>query len=261
MKVILESKIGSIEATSEDSNYPVVNLLDDHPKKKYMVGSNDDTYTEIKIGTAGATGGLGLVNIIADRASIYIENPNGIVWQDTSITWDNVDWEEYPDSLKKEIIFSKTQEYNTLWVEFHEFQSSVDIIIKLYLDNVYDDKKISAGVVKVGVIREIKDIIYPVNISLIDYSYEKMLANGSIYYKKRDIVQKIRGSVLVDYNTYIDFMFSLAKKYGKIPAMWNIEEQEGCDNLILYGRLSILPQTNIQNIKIRTIDFELTEVL
>jgi hypothetical protein len=260
MKVILENAVSSISANSEDSNYPVSNLLDDHPKKMYKVESNDDDYAEITIGTLGSTGGLGLVNIIADRASIYIENPNGIIWEPSNTVWSNVEWKEYPDSLNKEIVFDTTQEYNTLWVNFNQFDGSVDIIIKLYMDKTYDDKKISAGVLKVGIVEEINDVIYPIDISLIDYSFERMLSNGSIYYKKKDIVKNIKGNMLVDYKTYVAFMFELAQKYGKRPIMWLIEDTE-CDDIVMYGRMSVLPTTSNQNTAIRTINFQITEVL
>jgi len=261
MKIILESQVGSISATTEDAAYPVENLLDDHPKKMYKVHYTTDKYTEIKIGTAGVTGALGLVNIVADRASIYIENPNGIEWDDNNLDWDNVDWVEYPESIFKEIIFDQNEDYSSMWVEFFEFDTSVDIIIKLYVDNVYDDKKIGAGVVKVGRIKDINDIIYPVNISLIDYSFEKMLSNGSYYYKKRDIVKRISGQLKVDYQTYDNMMFKMAKIYGKRPAMFNIQNEAGCKNIIVYCRLSTLPSTTLQNMNMRILNFEITEVI
>jgi hypothetical protein len=260
MKVILENAVSSISANTEDASYPVENLLDNHPQKMYKVANTSDDYAEITVGTLGTTGGLGLVNIIADRASIYIENPNGIIWEPTNTTWANVTWKEYPNSLNKEIVFDTTQEYNTLWVDFNQFEGSVDIIIKLYMDKEYTDKKLSAGVLKVGVVQEIKEVIYPINIELVDYSYERLLSNGAIYYNKRNIVKRIKGSLLTNYNTYTQFMYELAQKYGKKAIMWLIEE-DSCAKLVLYGRMATLPVTNTQNTAIRTISFEITEVL
>ena len=71
---------------------------------------------------------------------------------------------------------------------------------------------------------------------MIDYSITRELANGAIYYKKRDIVREFSASVqFLDSENCQEFV-DVFRRYGRQPIPWLMAENAGSQWLIM-GRL------------------------
>jgi len=257
MLVIKNNSVRSVSATSENPNYPASNLLDRHPTRDWKAADASVSSAVIHVDVSGKTGGLGLVGIVADSAVVDISDPNGIVWQ--NVDWQNVDWISVPQGLHIQTMFEHGNPYSTLWVSFDQFDSAVDISITLFKDGG-SSEVLSAGTLVVGEMDEISGMQYPVNDGLKDYSISRPLANGSPWYKKRNIVRTMGGTLRVSRDVFFRFNRDLAQKYGQTPMMWNLMDCAGME-FVMYGRLSVMPSGAHQGQDRATIDFEITEEL
>ena len=257
MKVIKNNAIKSITASSENTAYPVANLLNSHPKKKWKVADSSISSVILNLTVSGTTGGLGMVGIVADAAAIHIEDPSGIVW-DTSVTWGNTVWHKGAGVVEDFVEFSQGDDYATLWAEFEELKNSASITITLYKNSQNLDT-IAAGVLVCGELTEFPNVLRPLNEGLKDHSVVRELANGSEYYRRRDIVRTFSGSLRVMTADFWNMLRGVARAYGRVPLMYRVVASTG--EWVLYAKLSSMPAGVHDLYDSSLINFQLEEVL
>ena len=257
MKVIKNNAIQNITASSEDVAYPVTNLLDSHPKKKWKAADSLVSSVILNLTVSGTTGGLGMVGIVADAAAIHIEDPSGITWNDT-VTWGNTTWNEGAGVAEDFVEFSQGDDYATLWAEFEELKNSASITITLY-KNSSNLGTIAAGVLVCGALTEFPNVLRPLNEGLKDYSIVRQLANGAEYYRRRDIVRTFSGSLRVMTADFWGMLRGVARTYGRIPLMYRVVATTG--EWVLYAKLSSMPSGVHDLYNMSLINFQLEEVL
>ncbi|HFQ91074.1 MAG TPA: hypothetical protein ENK27_13455 [Desulfobulbus sp.] len=258
MRVIENSSISSVSASSENPNYPAENLLDEHPKRKWQAADDSVSSAVLTIGVSGRTGGMGMVGIVADAAAVNISDPNGISWP--SVSWQNVEWVSVPPDLNLQVSMTQGEDFATLWAVFDQFDSAVVITVTLYKD-AGSTKVLAAGRLAVGPLARIAGLQYPIGEDLVDYSLTRELSNGATYYRKRDIVRRFTGTLLVPReNDFYSFCRDLARKYGATPMMWNLVDSDGME-FVVYGRLASMPSGSHLGQVRSSVDFEILEVL
>ncbi len=258
MRVIAESSVTAVSASSENPEYPAANLLDEHPKKKWLAADASVSSAVLTVEVSGRTGGLGLVGIVADAVAVSVSDPGGITWQ--NVTWQDVDWVAVPPDLDLEVSLVHGDDFATMWAVFDQFEATVAITITLYR-NAGSAGVLAAGCLRVGALDEIPGLQYPIREELVDYSLARELANGATYVLKRDIVRRFSGSLLVRReDDFYTFCRDLARRYGSRPMMWNLVDSKGME-FVVYGRLSAMPVGSHVGRVRSTVEFEILEVL
>ena len=257
MKVIVNRFADLISASSENPNYPAANLLDEHPKRKWMAADNTVLSAVLTVSSHGITGGMAFVGVVADQIAVEITDPAGITWQ--NVAWQNVTWNTVPEGISMTKEFVHNDSYSALWVEFPEFDGPVSIVITLSKDPSTADT-LSAGVLVVGQFYEIPGLEYPLQEGLQDYSIIRELSNGATYRKRRDIVRTFSGTILNDRVKFFwVFMRDICRVNGTRPMMWKLCDIDG--EFIVYGRLANMPTGSHDYFEYSRQNFELIEVL
>jgi len=257
VKVIRNNAIDTVTASSESATYPASNLLDQHPKKKWQAADASVDSATLTITAKGKTGGLGMVGIVADHAAISVNDPSGIIW--SNVDWSNVEWDQGISKLDTKVEFTSFDGQATLWVEFAEFSGSVTIEVTLYKD-AGKPEILSAGVAVVGEYIDFPGLQRPLEEGLHDYSIERLLANGSYFYKQRDIVRTFSGTVILKRDDWFwRAMRDVARRSGKTPMMFQMTDIPG--QWTLYGRLQAMPRGRHAYPTHSAIDFQIIEVL
>ncbi len=232
--------------------------MDKHPKRCWKAADASISSATLSVQVQGKTGGLGMVRIIADAVAVTISDPNGINWR--NVDWQNVDWITVPDDLHLSYEFNRDDEFGALWVNFDQFEAAVDITITLY-KAAGTPEILSAGSLVVGEMEKIPGLQYPIGDDLVDYSLSRELSNGASYYKKRDIVRRLSGTIrLPRLPDFYNLQRRIARKYGSRPLMWNLMDCMAME-FVVYGKLQAMPSGSHENNTRSTIDFELLEVL
>ena len=260
MMVIKNNAIHGVTASSEDPEYPVGNLLSDHPTECWRAADSSVTAATISVQVAGRTGGLGMVGINADSVAVTVSDPNGISWP--NVEWQNVEWQDVPDAVDIEQSISGERGSAALWVSFEEFRASVVIEIKLY-KQTGSETVLSAGSLVVGEVTRIPGLQYALSEGLEDHSIERELDNGARWYKRRNIGRTFAGLVVQKRKPYFyDFLLGVAREYGKRPLMWNLVDIDTWSgDAVLYGHLSVMPSGKHLSISRSRIDFQIEEDL
>lgn len=258
MKVITDNKITAVVASSENSNFLVGNLLDEHPKRKWYASSISVTSATLTISIKGTCDALALVGIVADSATVTISNPNEANWE-TGTGWEtDTAWESISADMNIDIDWvDNAGDESALWVDFDEFSSVANIVITLFAETGY---VIGAGVLYVGQKELFRNPRYGVSKGLVDFSIIEELSNGSTYYKQRDIVRTISGSLFTEHDDLYSYL-NIAQTYGKTALMWSFIDDADNTEWILYARYSVMPTATFTAPSHGETFFELQEVL
>ena len=258
MKVILENNIGSVEASSENASFPATNLLDEHPKSKFKAASNSVSSVIITAYVTGGATAVGMVGITADAAIVTISDPNAAAWEAGTAWETGTAWSATVPDMEIEEQFVEGDE-NTLWVDFSEFFSNAQILVTLN-QSASADTVLAAGVIVAGGVIDVPNPGYGFEVSQRDYSISEELSNGSLWYKKRDIVKTVAGEVLVTLAQYRQMLIGF-KAIGRAPTMWNVIDDYTGDELVLFGRLSEMPRYSMVSTSSARASLSITEVL
>ena len=258
MKIINQNLISGLTATSASTAYPVANLINNSPKKKWQVLDSTVMSATLSVDVSGTTGGLGMVGITADSAAVTIYSPTGIDWQ--NVDWPDVDW------IVGESDMDVTSEWvdqpngtASLWVEFPQFVGSVAIRIEL-TKITGSPRIIGAGVLVVGEMISFPDPAPGISEGIVDYSTSRELSNGAFYYRSRDRVRTFSIDLTVDRNDFYRVVRDIARLYGMAPMMFLLVDTGGND-WVVYGRLSAMPAGVHINRRRSTIQIGIIEVL
>lgn len=296
MKVFPVNVVESVAATSEQTVYPAVNTLDEHPKKpwKAQVGVVSAT---LDLFSKGMTEGLALFNIVADSVKIEVRSPYdtgweaGTLWEplgeevpaDTEFLEDGADLlidgtdfltdgevsTSTPGTLWDISVYSDFttifgaedfSEFQSLWIEFGvSFPVSSEVSITFtVIDPVA--KTISVGVVVMGEILSFLNPLYGLMEGIHDYSKVKLLNEGATHVIDRDRVRTFSGSVQVPRECDFYNIMNVSRRNGMKPLAWRITDLPG-HRWVVYARNENMPTGQHTFYNQSTINFNLIEVL
>lgn len=258
MRIIKTNTIESISVTSADALYPVSNLLNNSPKKKWKAASSSVTSATLTIYTLAGASSLALVGIVADSAQVTISGPNGIIWQ--NVTWQNVVWDSTPPSISFDYAwYNQGADFAALWVDFPQFTTAVQIDIILQ-KQVTNHNTLAAGVIVVGDPYKFPNPNYGMTEGLEDYSITRVLSNGAVYYKQRDIVRTFSGGFIIPRADVYRFTKDIGRFYGSTPMMVKLVDSFG-EEMVVYARLAQMPSISHSYPNECEVSFNFVEVL
>lgn len=254
---VKDNTLSNLVSSSEDANYPVENILDNHPKKVWKSTSIGEADVSFDIG--GGSNSLTIFGTNAKRVAVSMTDPNAVEWED-GVVWEaDVSWANvyFPSGMS----FPLIQQGDTfsLWLDFIVVDGNVRINIIFYSDN---NIVVSVGIILCG---ERTDIgVNPLNQlseGLIDYSIVRELSNGAIYTKKRDRVRTFSGNLWLDrQEAFYVMMYEIARDLGPEPAAWKITDTD-LSHWPVFGRLSNMPTGVHETFRDTNVSFNIQEVL
>lgn len=255
MKCIYPDNILSISATEENSNYPVSNLLDEHPKKVWKGTSRDATVEAV------VSGGSALAIIYTNAVSINLILSSGqtINW-DSGIDWmGGVAWDQSGNNDYSETKLLTGNTDGCAWFDFAERNSSFSVIIELTAEA---GEIIQAGILRCGICNSFENPSYGLREKLKDYSIVKELNNGAIYVRKKEVVRVFSGRILEDRDSdFYTFLLKVARNVGPQPLAWLVVSNGG-SRWIIYGGFSAnMPEGHHDQPAHSWINFHLVEVV
>ena len=191
MKIIYPDCVTNITADSQDSNYPAVNLLDDHPKKLWKALMDVTTASLAIVTSAESVAGLHISGTNAVSGTLTIKDATEAVTYETHALSGN--WERF---------FIK---FNTTYTEI------LHITVSLTASNT-----IYAGVLRCGTLISLPDPQYGLQQQRKDYSIKKELSNGGMNIILRDMPRGYDLSFIVSMAIY-DSMDNLFLANGSVP--------------------------------------------
>ena len=239
MKCIHPDNITSLSANLEDTNYPDDNLLNKSPKKCWK-----------------STGNTGIITIASTQSSgICIAKTNAITMS-ISLTAGGASLELAsglelaaglelnPDTAAAdvEVNLSETAGENSVFATWSERSTSHTVVITLAAET---GDILQVGAVTVGDVLLWPDPIKQYSETFQDYSIEKELNNGALYYRQRDIVREFSGTIIVNRKSdtehdFYDFM-NIYKQIGKNPIGWMMSDISGGE-WVVFGRFEYIPK-------------------
>jgi hypothetical protein len=254
LKVIAVNKISSITVDSENANFPIENVLDEHPKRQFK--SDGDYQATITCVVAAGTSGIGIFGTNARGSNITITDPNSIDWFSESAWDDESEWAYSEPQAVIEI--AQSGDSYALWGDFDYINSpmNVEIILTTTLGGTLE-----VGVLRIGEAVEFKNPKYGLQEGLVDYSIIAENSNGSTYYKQRDIVRTFSGQIFETRDDdFYNFMADIARDYGKTPKAWRMTDDDSM-NWVVFARFQEMPTGSHDAPDYSNINFQLIEVL
>ena len=256
MKCIYPDNISLISADEENADYPVDNLLDEHPKKVWKGTSRDAVVTAII--TAG--GALVVFATNATSVNLAISSGQSISW-DSGISWDTgISWDSSGDSDTSETTLLTGDIDGVAWWDFAVARSSnFTATITLTADA---GEIIRAGVIRCGTVNAYRDPNAGIKEGLRDYSIVKELSNGATYIRKRDVVRTFEFALWEDRDTdFYEFMLDVSRELGPEPMAWRIMDTVTDEEWIVFARFDRMPGGSHDLPSQSMIDINLLEVL
>ena len=225
MKIIKGQKITSVAATSEDTNYPKENVLDEHPKKLWKAASGVTTATlTFEIDTN--SGAMAMFNTNAISAVVTVSSPNNLVWHASDIGWDSGDivW-PIQDSGLTDAHYDLDGESGALWVEWVRSPTPVTATVVLTTTST---ETLQAGVATACCMFTVACPQRGIVESMKSYDITRELQNGAFYRKARDRVRTFTFEFIEDRNpTFYEFMYTIAREVGYRPMAWQLADMDG----------------------------------
>jgi len=262
MKLIMDNLIQSATATNEDAAYPVKNIYDEHPKKvfKAVAVPSNTLKSVVTIVSNGDCNALCIVNTNATSIRFVIKKTSTGVK-----VWPLVDaYAEYDMSGIDTIVplmHDIKVRYKDLWINYTHQPDPVTIEISFYLTSTIETI-LYCGVVVNGLCQVMREPQYGISESLIDTSIVKWTSNQSLYYRKRDVVRKYSGSIMLDRETELFFFLRyIAMRKGPAPMAWALVGENN-QTWIVYGTMAgAMPTANHDNYQFSTMSFTVQEVI
>jgi hypothetical protein len=258
MKIIYPDKINSVSADEEDTEYPVANLTDNHPSKKWKATSYD---AELTIEMQGGSDSISVIWTNAVSATVTISDAPSVVW-DTDIVWDSgISWFTQTNSEEEETFTFSDDDDNSFVCNYTERTSVHTITIAL---SAYTMETLEAGIVSGGPITTFVDPHYGIQEGMNDHSILKMMSNGTFYYKKLDRARTFSGLLTLERDSdFYAFMLDLVKEIGPEPFVCQIVSSGSTDPewTVYVSFQANMPQGVHHTPNYSQLSFQLTEVL
>ena len=256
MRVIYPDNITTVSASSENPNFPIANVSNDHIKKVWKADSNEAVvHVGVSSGSALALYGTNATSITAKTRT----GGQGGAWAATA-QWDAAAaWAA--GSLTEEVILFDTLSTGqaALWCDYTDPGSALALEITI---SSAAGTTLEAGVIRAGTVRDFKDSKYGIKEGFIDFSIKEELANGAWYYKKRDIVRTFSLTLLEDRaSDFYTFMHNVALLRGQQPLAWRLSENVTDWQWIVYAAFDGLPMGDHAYVSDSLIQIKLKEVV
>lgn len=203
MKIIYPDRIYSLSASSFDAEYPVANLLYDHPSKVWKAASGVTTAV-VTIVTTGTVAGIHIAGTNAVSGSVAVKNSTETITHETHA-------------------ISGT--FGQFFVKFDAtYTADLHVIVSLTADTT-----VYAGICRSGTLISLPNPQYGLTQKRQDYSIKKELSNGGLYIYNRHIPRQYDLSFLLTYAEYntIDALFI---ENGSIPLAFLIADDTDSDD-------------------------------
>ena len=238
------------DASLVDANYPASNLLDRHPLKECRISSPSAKFV---VTVNGASNGLLIGYTSANSMAYWVYDTAGDLLVSGITSLSGI-------TTYEALITDTTNPLKCTGVTYPYQEAAHTIVFSLYTNNPSVD--VYLGIVQAGVIQQSQyDTSKGLVEGLVDYSIGKQLANGSFYYKKRNIVRFFEGSIVVVRDAeFYTFMQNIAQTYGKQSMFWEITDIN-TDRWLVYGRLDAMPSGTHDGYKYSTVKYKIIEAL
>lgn len=256
MKHLWDNLITSVSADSSNVNFPETFLLNRSPKIAWKAADGVSEATITAETSSGVTDIL-IAGTNATSVSIVGSDPNGVEWAETDVwaegdTWVSPEVNIYGTTLQR----SRSE---AVWVTL---ATVVDIPIELKITLKCDaSETLYAGTLIAGLSETYGGggPRYGMQEGRKDLSIEDDNLDGSIYYKKRDILRTFNISSIMEESSASKLM-DVFEDIGKMGAGWKLTE-ENDNNVVVYARFSEAPQKSRDYYKNSNVAFNLVEVL
>lgn len=204
MKILYPDCISTIAAGSEDADYPVGNLQDNHPQKVWKAAAGVTTAVVSIVTTTASVAGLHVTGTNATSGTVTVKDSTEVTTYETHSL--SGSWGRF---------FVK---FNSTYTEVLHITVSLTAAATVY-----------AGVCRCGTLIDLPDPQYGLKQQRQDYSIKKELSNGGLYVYNRNMPRKYDLSFIVptaDFDT-IDNLF-LAN--GSLPLAFLLSDNINLDD-------------------------------
>lgn len=257
MKVIYPSLTIAAQADFEDPEYPAANVLDEHPKRKWMAIGNT---AKLRI-TAGA--GANTVAVFGSNAvTITAHTYTGIdgAWCAENAWASGAQWFDGDiQSVPVEYRLSPTGA-GSMWAEYPQFD--IPHIVSLEM-TAADGAVVYAGVVRTGPRISYEGPETDLKEGLVDYSILRELNNGAFYSRQRDIVRTFAFSAVMDRESeFYSLLHTVIRGVGPMPLAWALVGDTVTEwDFVVYARVLAMPRGVYKSLSAVYVDIELIEVI
>lgn len=260
MKVIYPSLTRQAVAEFELAEYPAVNVLDDHPKRRWQSGVRSAT---LRITAEAASRAIAVFGTNAETIQVSTQTGLDSAWGVGSASsawaagaqWFDGDIESVP------ILYELSDSgVGTLWAEYGAFDGAHIVNLDMVAP---EGETVYAGVVRSGPVIEFPDPSAEPVEGLIDYSIQRELNNGAVYTRVRDIVRTFSFSVLMDRKTeFYTLMKTIIQGHGPRPLSWALLGGTVAEwDFVVYARVQAMPSGTYRMLEYVDVNIELIEVL
>jgi len=254
MKIIYPDNTVTITATEENSNFPIANVQDDHPKKVWKATSNDAIVTL----TASSGSVVAIYGTNATSATIKSRSGAvGVAWSGPS--WDSPSWVTESLTTETVTLAALATGQTAIWAEFTDPGTSFGLEMTLASAA---GTTLQVGVIRCGTLRDFRDAAYGIQEGLEDFSIRKELNNGAQYYRKRDIIRTFDLELVEDRaSDFYTFMHNVALLRGGAPLAWRLSERVTDWQWIVYAAFADMPFGTHRHPSHTIISIKLKEVI
>jgi len=243
MKLIPQNLAISATATSAKAAWPASNVVQLPVKKMWQAPSVSVATATVSVVASGQMDSIAIFGIAADDISTSISSPNQTEWEAGEAWEAGTEWEAGIALSPSEIVRvdlsdstvdSDIRQTGAVWFEFSPFSGTA--VFNIAVSSGGREITLAIGTVFIGTRNEDGQPRHGLTIALIDYSIERELANGAMYYKKRDVVREFQfDHLFTDNNKYLRFT-AMIRKYGRQPIPWILVDNGG-EEWLFMGRI------------------------
>ena len=255
MRHIPGDSIVARSTSSEDPNFPLSMVADDHPKRVYkaLPGVSDVT---VSLDIIGGCSDIMLAGTNVMTAEITVSDPNFVEWGDGDAWQTGDSWPDVISSVTSTVI--QREKSKALWVQLSS-TVSIPCIATLNLHSKPIDT-LSVGIIRAGIAETYgANPNYGLKEGRVDYSIIDLNSNGSRYYKKRDIVREFDLTLEITR----DNAWKLAQyfdSFGEKPMAWKLTDLDN-NNWLVFACISDTPGVSHDYPTTCVVNVKLTEVL
>lgn len=237
MKQVLIDNIiedSDLTADEENANYPIENVLNEHPKLPWKATSTDGSTIEVEIDMPSAGNLITLFSVVSDTVvfELWDAGKTGLIETTTYDMDELLSYHEMTVGIPASIITS-------LWIDY-TYQVGAHLVVLKFTAAV--GVVAECGIMRGGITTVLPhNPQYGLNESLVDYSIKRQNANGSSYYNKRDIVRTFSGTNIMNRDQYFYVvMLDIAQTIGEEPIPWKITDI-ATDKWAVFARFEGMP--------------------
>jgi len=259
MKLIMDNLVYSASATNANPAYPEENLYDEHPQKCFKALSSLSTLkSTVTINSYGDCNGLAIINTNATQVGVKVTTSDERTGVSVLL---NSTFDMTGVNSIIPLMHDIKARYKDLWIDYQHAPNPVTIELNFYLANT-TETILYCGVVVNGLVYFLPNPQYGLNESLIDTSVIKWTSNKSLYYKKRDVIRKYNGSLILDRDKDLFFLMKyIVQRKGPAPMAWAMTDEDN-QAWIVYGTMAdSMPSVSHEFYKNSSFNFSIQEVI